>query len=326
MKAVWYENIGPAKDVLMVGDMATPAADANEVLVRIKASGVNPSDVKTRAGARGSMAFDRVIPHSDGAGIIEVVGADVDPGRVGERVWIWNGAWKRPLGTCAEYIAVPAEQAVSLPTNTSFEQGACLGIPASTAYFGVFADGEVTGKTILVTGGAGAVGHYAIQFAKYGGATVITTVSGADKAAHAKTAGADHIINYKKENVSEQILEITKGEGIDRVVEVEFGGNLKHVLPALNADAVIATYGSMADPTPSLPFYELMFKSITVRTFIVYILSEKARLMTIIGISEALESGKIKHAIAKSFPLENTDEAHLAVEAGNIVGNVVIAI
>lgn len=326
MKAIWYENTGPANDVLRYGDMDMPQPKTGEVRVRIAASGVNPSDVKSRAGARGPLAFNRVVPHSDGAGIVDAVGEGVDTARIGQKVWIWNGAWKRPMGTCAEYISVPSAQAVHLPGNTDFAAGACLGIPASTAYYGVFADGDIKGKTVLVTGGAGAVGHYAIQFAKYGGAKVITTVSGEAKAAHAKTAGADHIINYKTENVAERLLELTEGQGVDRVVEVEFGGNLPVILPALKAHSVIATYGSMADSTPALPFYNLMFKSVTLRPYLVYLLTQAERSMVVDGLNKALSSGQIVHAIAQTYALKNTAEAHLRVEAGMSVGNVVVAI
>lgn len=324
MKAIWYEETGTASEVLCYGNMEMPTPKPGEVRVQVKASGGNPSDVKTRAGARGPLAFPRVIPHSDGAGIIDAVGNGVDLSRIGERVWIWNGAWKRPFGTCAQYITVPSVQAAPLPDNTSFEAGACLGIPASTAYYGVFADGDINGKTILVTGGAGAVGHYAVQFAKYGGATVITTVSNGEKAAHAKTAGADHIINYKDENVSERLLEITNGEGIDRVVEVEFGGNIATILPALRPHSVIATYGSMADPTPALPFYDLMFKSVTLRPYLVYLLSDTQRETVVNGLYKALSTDKITHAIAKTFPLQNTADAHDSIEAGKTIGNIVI--
>jgi NADPH2:quinone reductase len=326
MRAVWYEETGAAKDVLRYGEMDRPEPAVGEVGVRLKASGVNPSDVKTRAGARGPLAFNRIIPHSDGAGIIDAVGPGIDTSRIGERVWIWNGAWKRPLGTCAEYIVLPSAQAASLPDNTGFAAGACLGIPACTAYYGVFADGDVQGKTVLVTGGAGAVGHYAVQFAKYGGAKVITTVSGEQKAAHAETAGSDHIINYKEENVSERVLEITNGDGVDRIVEVEFGGNINTMLPALKSHSVIATYGSMADPTPKLPFYDLMFKSVTLRPYLVYLLSVDSRRLVVDGLHEALSSGKIIHAITETFDLQNTPDAHLCVETGKTIGNVVVAI
>lgn len=326
MKAVWYETTGPAQDVLTCGEMADPTPGPGEVLVRLKTSGVNPSDVKSRAGLRGPIPFPRIVPHSDGAGIIESVGSGIEPSRVGERVWIWNAAWRRPFGTCAEYISLPSEQAVRLPDNTDFEAGACLGIPASTAYHGVFADGSVEGQTVLVTGGAGAVGHYAIQFAKYGGARVITTVSNDVKAAHAKSAGADHILNYKTDSISEQILSITNGEGVDRVVEVEFGGNLPDVAPALRAGAVIATYGSMAAPNPAIPFYDLMFKNVTLRMFLVYLLGERPRRETIEGVNRALESGRISHAIARILPLHETAAAHELVEAASEMGNVVVGI
>lgn len=195
MKAAFYDRNGPADDVLQVGEMPKPIPAAGEVLVRVHASGVNPSDVKSRAGLRAKMAYPRVVPQSDGAGVIEAVGAGIDPARVGERVWIWNGQWQRPLGTAAEYIALPGLQASHLPDNTPFEAGACLGIPAMTAHRCVFADGPVAGQKILVTGGAGAVGHYAVQLARWGGAQVIATASGPEKAAHAKAAGADRVVN-----------------------------------------------------------------------------------------------------------------------------------
>ncbi|OYW84276.1 MAG: hypothetical protein B7Z20_11135, partial [Sphingobium sp. 32-64-5] len=181
MRAVWYEAIGSAADVLRFGEMETPQPGPGEVRVRLHASGVNPSDVKTRIGARAPIAFPRVIPHSDGAGEIDAVGEGVSAARIGQRVWVWNAAWRRPFGTCAEYICLPEAQAVALPQGTSFEAGACLGIPASTACHAVFADGDVSGQTVLVTGGAGAVGHYAIQLARWGGARVIATVSGPEK-------------------------------------------------------------------------------------------------------------------------------------------------
>ena len=189
MKAVWYERNGPAREVLQCGDLPDPVPGTGEVLVRVHASGVNPSDWKTRSGSR-PMVAPRVIPHSDGAGVIERVGPAVDPSRVGERVWIWNGQWKRPFGTAATYIALPSGQAVRLPNGTTFEAGACLGIPALTAHRAVTIDVSPQGQSILVSGGAGAVGHYAIQFAKLLGARpIIATVSSDEKAEHAKAAG-----------------------------------------------------------------------------------------------------------------------------------------
>ncbi|WND03876.1 NADPH:quinone reductase [Temperatibacter marinus] len=326
MKAVWYETTGEAESVLTIGEIAVPELNAGEVMVRVHASGVNPSDVKTRAGARGPLAFDRVIPHSDGAGVIEAVGAGVSTERIGERVWIWNGAWARAMGTNAEYIVVPAEQAAHLPDAVSFEAGACLGIPASTAYYGVYADGSVEGKTILVTGGAGAVGHYAIQFAKAGGAKVITTVSGPEKAAHAETAGPDAVINYREGDAAEAILAATNGEGVDRVVEVEFGGNLEVTNKILKPNGVVATYGSMGDMEPKLPFYPMMFNCVTVRMYLVYLLSQEARALTVNGVNECIKDPSFKHMITEVYPFEKTAEAHKAVESGTLIGNVVVKV
>src|SRR5262245_44402908 len=194
MRAAYYETNGAARAVLRVGEVETPQPGRGEVRVRLAVSGVNPSDVKSRAGLTRKIAFPRVIPHSDGAGVIEAVGNGVPPARVGERVWVWNGQWRRAFGTAAEAIVLPAEQAVPLPASVSMEAAACLGIPAYTAYQAVELAGLQGGSTVLVAAGAGAVGHYAIQLAKKKGATVLTTVSSPAKAELARKAGADHAI------------------------------------------------------------------------------------------------------------------------------------
>src|SRR5690348_5866957 len=181
MRAAWYERNGAARDVLTVGEMPDPVAGPGEVVVRIHASGVNPSDVKSRQGTRGPMAFPRVIPQSDGAGIIAAVGEGVAASQIGQRVWVYNAQWQRPFGTAAELVALPASMAVPLPEGVGFAEGACLGIPASTAHHAVFADGPVARKTVLVTGAAGGVGHYAIQLARWGGARVLATASSEEK-------------------------------------------------------------------------------------------------------------------------------------------------
>src|SRR5689334_5791771 len=182
MRAAYYEKNGTAKDVLHVGEVETPKPSLGEVRIKLKTSGVNPSDVKNRMGTTRKIAFPRVIPHSDGAGVIDAVGEGVAASRVGERVWTWNGQWKRPFGTAAEYITLGEQQAVKLPDGTSDEAGACLGIPALTAWHAIDIAGTAKGSTVLVAGGAGAVAHYAIQFAKARGATVITTISSPEKA------------------------------------------------------------------------------------------------------------------------------------------------
>ena len=244
--------------------------NVGEVLVKIKTSGVNPSDVKIRAGARGELQFPRVIPHSDGGGEIVGVGEGVDRNRIGERVWIWNGAFGRADGTCAELISLPEFQAVKINNEVSYESAACMGIPASTAYYGLLANGPIKNKTVLISGGAGAVGFYGIQIAKLSGANVITTISNDEKAEIANNAGADKIINYKKENVLKEIMEYTENDGVDRIFEVEFGGNLPINEKIIKPNGVIAAYGSMAEMEPKLPFYNLMFKGVKIDTFLIY--------------------------------------------------------
>jgi NADPH2:quinone reductase len=326
MKAAWYERNGPARQVLTLGALPDPVPGPGEVLVRMHLSGVNPSDVKSRAGARGGMAFPRIVPHSDGAGVIEAVGPGVDKARVGERVWLWNGQWRRPFGTAAEKIALPAEQAVTLPDGVPFGAGACLGIPAMTAEACLFSDGPLQGKTVLVTGGAGAVGHYAIQLAKWGGARVIATAGRPETVAACRKSGADLVFDYKREKVADRVREATDGAGVDRIVEVEFGGNLETSLAVIKENGVIATYASMGAPTPALPFYPLMFKAATLRLVLVYILTPEARTRCIGNVTAALESGALTHLIAGRFPLDEIARAHEMVEAGNKLGQALVSI
>ena len=265
------------EDVLEIGEKATPRAGPGEVRVRLHTSGVNPADVKRRAGGRGATAEPYVIPHFDGAGVIDGVGEGVDGGRVPQRVWVYEAQVQRHLGTAAEYVAIDHRRAVPLPDAASFNDGACLGIPALTAHRCVFADGSVAGQTILVTGGAGAVANYAIQLATLGGARVISTVSGPEKARIATAAGAGDVINYREEPVVERVLELTDGRGVDRVVEVEFGGNLTDALGATKIDGVIATYASQAEPEPQIPFYQLLYRNLTVRFELVFMMPEKSK-------------------------------------------------
>ena len=326
MKAVWYESIGEAEQVLNYGDLEDPQINDGEVLVKLKTSGVNPSDVKIRAGARGELQFPRIIPHSDGGGIIVKVGEEVSEDRIGERVWIWNGAFGRAFGTCSELIVLPSSQAVTMPDDVSFETAACLGIPASTAYYGIFADGPVKDQTILITGGAGAVGYLGIQLAKWSGAHVISTVSGDDKATVAEAAGADLVVNYKTDNVIKAVNDFTKGHGVDRILEVEFGGNLSVSEHVIKNNGVIAAYGSVTEANPSVPFYNLMFKSVKLNTYLIYIVADSDRANINQGINAALSDNALTPIIAKSFQLSETVNAHQSVEEGSIIGNVVINI
>ncbi len=327
MRAAWYEKLGNAKDVLTVGFVDIPEVGPGEVRVKVHASGVNPSDVKQRSGWGGlKMRHPRVIPHNDGAGVIEAVGEGVSPSLVGERVWIYEATLSRPFGTAAEYVVVASDNAVFLPDNTEFAAGACLGVPAMTAHYSVFQDGAVTGQTILVTGGAGAVGNYAIQLAKWGGARAIATVSSPEKAEIARAAGADYIINYKTEDVAARVKEITSKEGVDRVVEVDFASNLETNLAVLKRNGVIATYASDSNVQPQIPFYQLVYKNITVHYVLVYVMPLAAHQAAAEDITTCLKAGILNHVIAQRFPLSEIATAHEAVESGRAIGNQVVEI
>jgi NADPH2:quinone reductase len=253
MKAAFYERKGPAREVLQVGERPTPEPAAGEVRVRVHVSAVNPSDTKVRSGARGrtAMPFPLMIPNQDGAGVIDAVGSGVDAARIGERVWVYEAHLNLPFGTAAQWCTVPSHKAVRQPANAGFDAGACMGIPAMTAHRCVFADGSVRGQTVLVQGGAGAVGYYAIQLAKLDGARVFATVSRAEQAERARDAGADALIDYKREDVATRVRELAgAAEPLDRVVEVAFGANLATDVALLKAGGVIATYASDAAPEP----------------------------------------------------------------------------
>lgn len=323
MKAVWYDRAG-GPEVLTYGDLPTPSPAPGEVLVRLATSGVNPSDWKTRSGTARPMAFPRVVPHSDGAGTVESVGEGVDRARVGERVWIWNGQWKRAFGTAAGFIALPAAQAVRLPENTKFDEGACLGIPALTALQALLTDGGVSGRRVLVTGGAGSVGHYAVQFARLlGAAQVLATVSSEEKAAHAMTAGADLAINYRTEDVAERVAALTGGRGVDRVVEVDVSGNAAALPAVLAPGGVCAVYGANG-PSAEIAFGPAILKGIALRFFIVYELDAAQRAAALGALNGWLEAGLVRHAVAARVPLAECAAAHRAVQEGRYMGNVVL--
>jgi NADPH2:quinone reductase len=323
MRAAYYEKNGPARDVLRVGEVATGEPGRGEVRVRLVTSGVNPSDVKSRAGVNRKIAFPRVIPHSDGAGEIDAVGEGVSASRIGERVWVWNGQWRRAFGTAAEGIVLPSEQAVRLPANVSHEVGACLGIPAYTAWQAVEYAGLGDGSTVLVAAGAGAVGHYAIQFAKLKGATVLTTVSSDAKAELARQAGADHTIDYKREEVGARVMAITGKRGVDAVIEMDLAVNA-HLLPGvLRPDGIVAVYGGSA-PEPAIPFQFLLQNSITLRFFLVYMMPPELRARATAEITRLLEADALIHNVAQTFALDDIVAAHEAVESGKAMGNVVM--
>ena len=324
MRAVWYDSAGTAADVLTVGEMQTPTPGPNEVLVRVHASGVNPTDVKARAKGQGLDRLAWIIPHNDGAGVIESVGPGVDSARVGERVWTYGATASRSTGTCAEYTLLTADQTVPLPPDTDFAAGACMGIPAMTAHFGVFGGGPVRSKTVLVHGGAGGVGYYAVQWAVWGRATVITTVSSPEKAERAAEAGAHYVINYRGEDVAARVGEITGGRGVDRIVDVAFGVNLRTNIDCIAPSGSIASYGSDVVREPIVPFYELMYRNVRVHPFLVFRLSPEEKHAAIADITTTLQTGYLRHHIAHRLGLEEAARAHEMLEDGELSGGKIV--
>jgi NADPH:quinone reductase len=327
MKAIWYERKGAARDVLTFGERPDPEPGPGEVRVKLVVSGLNPSDLKGRSGWRGAkeMQYPLIVPHQDGAGIIDRAGPGVAQARIGERVWLYEAQRGRAFGTAAEYVVVPAEHAVQLPEGVAFETGAALGVPALTAHRALFIDGSILGQTVLVTGGAGAVGQAAVLLAKWAGARVIATVSRAEQAAVATASGADWIINRKDEDVVARIVAVTGGAGVDRVVDVAFEANLEANLAVLKSSGTISTYAPAAEyPDIRMPFYQLFAKAITVHLIYVYVMSRAAHEAAIGDVTAALMAGRYRPQIGPRFPLAQTAAAHEALESGKTVGKILI--
>src|SRR5580704_5312218 len=292
MRAAYYEKNGPATDVLHVGEVETPKPGQGEVRVKLATSGVNPSDVKSREGRTRKIAYPRVIPHSDGAGTIDLVGEGVPATRVGERVWVWNGQWKRPFGTAADDVTLAEAWA---------------------------------GATLLVSGGAGAVANYAIQFAKARGAVVIATVSSDEKAKRARAAGADHTIDYKREDVAARVKDLTDGAGVDAVIELDLAANAKLLSGVLRPKGSVIVYGTGAAEA-SIPAQWMLVSGIVIKFMLVYDLTMDEHQAAIAEITRMLAANSLVHGIAATFPLDKIIEAHQAVESGKAIGNVVLRI
>jgi NADPH2:quinone reductase len=326
MIAAWYEKKGPAREVLQVGELPDPEPGPGEVRVRVAASAVNPTDTKARSGfgGGGAMPFPRVVPHQDGAGVIDRVGPGVPAGRVGERVWIYEAQWQRPFGTAAQFTVVPQEQALPLPDLVSFEEGACLGIPAMTAHACLFADGDIAGKTVLVPGGAGAVGFYALQLARLAGARVIATVGSPEQERLVRETGVEHVLDRRAPDLAQRIVDLTGGRGVERIVEVAFGANLPVDAQVLGKSAVIAAFASDAEGEPRLPFRAFLFKNATVRFVLIYLVSAEGHRAAVRDLSAHLAAGRLRHSIARRFPLSRIAEAHEAMEAGHLNGKVIV--
>ncbi|MDE2604753.1 MAG: NADPH:quinone reductase [Burkholderiales bacterium] len=327
MLAAFYTRMGPASEVLAVGEQPTPEPAAGEVRVRLRTSGVNPSDYKSRKGGPGRppLAWPVVIPHSDGAGVIDAVGAGVPRERIGERVWTWNAQWQRPFGTAAQYVALPSRQAVRMPQGLGDAEAACLGIPAFTAWQVVHRADLAPGQTVLVAGGAGSVGHYVIQLAKRKGATVLTTVSTDAKAEHAKRAGADHLIRYRSEDVGARVREITGGRGVDALIEMDLSANA-HLYPAcLGPGATVVVYGMGANEA-TLPAIWMMRNRITVKFDLIYTIPEADRAAGLAELDALLRAGALQHTVGLRLPLAEISRAHDLVEQGQVLGHVVLDI
>jgi NADPH:quinone reductase len=314
MRAAVYDRYGTAADVLRVVEVDRPEPGPGEVRVRVELSGVNPTDWKSRSGATPRPISEFQVPHHDGTGVIDAVGEGVGAERVGQRVWTWLAATS-PWGTAAEWSVVPSRQAVPLPASASAELGACLGVPAMTAHRCLFADGPVEGKNVLVAGGAGAVGHFAIELAKYFGARVAATVSGPEKAELAARAGADLVVNYREPDAAERLQSFAPK--MDRIVELALGANLELDLAVSGPQTHIVDYA--AEPSdPVLPVRRFMTANVVLRFILLYGVPRPALEQAAADISTAIEAGALTALPVARFPLEQIAAAQDAVAAGAV--------
>lgn len=312
MRAVWYERQGPASEVLQVGELPAPEAGPGEVRVRISRSGINPGDTKKRRGWLGSeMPFPRVIPHSDGAGVIESVGRSVDPGRVSQRVWVFGAQSYRPFGTAAQLTVVPAQQAIELPDSVSDDVGACLGIPGITAHRAVFADGPVDGLTVLVHGVLGGVGALAAQLARWGGATVIGTVRQRGDLERVTTSA---VVALDEPDPAGAIRAHAPA-GVDRIIEVAFSDNVDLDAAVAKNQTIIAAYASRQD-RPGFPFWPMLFANMIVRLLGSDDFPAAAKQQAAADLTAAARDGALSIPVDAPLPLERAAQAHDRVDAG----------
>jgi NADPH2:quinone reductase len=323
MRAAVYDRYGPAREVLRVAEIERPRPGAGEVRVRVAVSGVNPTDWRVRSGSQGSAPpFPYMVPNQDGAGVIDAVGDGVPPDLVGRRVWVWFAAKDRQHGSAAQWLCIPARQAVPLPDGVSLDLGASLGIPALTAHRCLFADGPLDGRTVLVAGGAGAVGHFAIELGRRAGARIIATVSSDEKAALARAAGADVVVNYRAGDTAAAVRAAAPS-GVDRIVEVAPAANAALDVEVLAPHGVVCAYA--ADGDLSTPVRPLMAHNLMLRFVLIYGVSDSDLDAAVAAVSDALAAGALTELPAHRFPLAEIAAAHEAVEAG-AVGKVLVDI
>lgn len=324
MKAAWYEEQGDAAKVFKVGELPDQTPGRGEVKVKIHASGVNPTDTYTRSGSRRrGMPFERIVPHQDGAGVIVAAGKSVPQQRIGERVWLYMAQWQRAFGTAAEFCVLPSERAVKLPDNCSFTEGASLGVPWLTAHYAVLCDGPVAGRTVLVAGGTGAVGYYAVQIAKLEGARVIASVGSADKGRTARAAGADEVIDFRAEDVGARVAALTNGKGADRLLEPYFAKNAPLFPKMLAKRGTVIIYGA-GGPEGVIPASWGIQTQPTIKFIYMYDLPADAYARALADFERLQSAGKLKHLPVREFSLDQIAQAHEAVERGNNATRMVI--
>jgi NADPH:quinone reductase-like Zn-dependent oxidoreductase len=328
MRAAYYDRQGPAANVLIVGDLPDPEPGFGEVRVRLAYSGLNPTDIKARASFAGMpMPFPRIVPHHDGAGVIDSVGLGVDEARIGERVWVYKAQYGRPFGTAAEYTVVPSNQAVPLPSSASFKVGASVGVAAITAHRCLFADGDVRGRRVLVQGGGGAVGTAAILLAKWAGAWVATTVSRPEQEQVARQAGAELVINRHSEDIALRVKAETGGAGVERIVDVDLSNNVDTDIACLAPNGVITGYATEnPEAVLSMPFRTTMFGGCVFRFVFFTSIPEEAFRVASREITACLAAGVYVPRIGMELPLDRVSEAHEAQESGKTVGKILIRI
>lgn len=325
MKAVWYDEQGEALTVLRFGDLPTPEPAAGELRVRLYASSVNPADANRRAGRRHPMDFPRIIPNSDGAGVVDAVGEGVDPNRIGQRVWLYFAQRDRPFGTAAEYVCLPQGLASPMPDALDFDSGACLGVPCMTAWCALFGDGGPPPRRVLVTGGAGAVGHYAVQLAKWSGAQVVATARSESRAIHARLGGADVVIDPLRADLAAGVLEATDGRGVDRIVDVDAAAHLEAVLRCASDGATWVSYAVGGHAAATLPFVQLIRKNLRLHGLYLSGLDTEVRQRAQSGVNRWLaEVPGGLHQVDRRFTLRDTALAHRTVEQGGKLGTVIV--
>ncbi|WP_233238234.1 NADPH:quinone reductase [Bordetella sp. LUAb4] len=330
MRAAYYETRGPAREVLRVGDIPAEEPGPGMLRLRIAASGINPSDVKTRSGnSPRPQPWPRVIPHHDGAGTVEAVGSGVDPQRIGQRVWLYECQIDRAGGTAAEYVTVPEALAVPLPDNVSFDIGAALGVPALTAWFCADRAGAAPGRNVLVHGAVGAVGFYAAQMARLRGARVLGTVSNEQQAAVAQAAGIETVL--RGDDLPLRAREWLEAQGhaatqssFDGIIDLDFAANLAANVELAAVNGRLAVYASDTNLEPAVPVRALMRRNLQVAFLLLYTLPLEEKRRAITDLTGWLTLDALRHPAIHAYPLEDIASAHEAVETRRHVGKVIV--